>query len=245
MRAKRSAEESEAHANLLARTLQTTLIPPALPRVDGLDLGAVYRPAGTGEEVGGDFYDVFQVSADDWVVAIGDVCGKGVDAAIVTALVRYTTRAAAVEHAEAGRVLEVVNDVLIRHDTERFCTVALLRLRRRAGAWNVTIALGGHPFPLLRRDDGPELAEAGRPGLLLGVFASPQLPEHTIELRPGDSLVLYTDGVTEVAPATSSSARNGSRRPCSRRRATHSNGPSRSPARSWTSRATRPATTLR
>ena len=83
---------------LLARTLQQTLIPPALPHDPGLDVAAVYRPAGDGDEIGGDFYDVFQIGVDDWVVAVGDVQGKGVDAAVVTALARYTIRAAAVEH---------------------------------------------------------------------------------------------------------------------------------------------------
>jgi sigma-B regulation protein RsbU (phosphoserine phosphatase) len=197
MRAKRRAEESEAHAHELARTLQQTLIPPALPKVDGLDLGAVYRPAGTGDEVGGDFYDVFQISADDWVVTIGDVCGKGVDAAIVTALVRYTTRAAAVEHAGAARVLETVNEVLLHHDTERYCTVALLRLRRRGAAWHVTIALGGHPPPLRTRARTGSLDEVGQAGLLLGIFDRPHLPEESIALEAGDALVLYTDGITE------------------------------------------------
>jgi sigma-B regulation protein RsbU (phosphoserine phosphatase) len=197
MRAKKRAEESEAHANLLACTLQKTLIPPALPRVNGLDLGAYYRPAGDGEEVGGDFYDVFQVSADDWVIAIGDVCGKGVDAAIVTALVRYTARAAAVEHADAARVLESVNEVLLRHDTDRFCTVALLRLRRRPAGWQVTVSLGGHPPPLLKRASDGALIELGRPGLLLGVFEGADLPEDVVHLDAGDVLVLYTDGVTE------------------------------------------------
>jgi sigma-B regulation protein RsbU (phosphoserine phosphatase) len=196
MRAKQRAEESEAHAQDLARTLQRTLMPPAVPKVDGLDLGAVYRPAGTGDEVGGDFYDVFQVSADDWVVAIGDVCGKGVDAAIVTALVRYTTRAAAVEHAGAARVLEIVNEVLLHHDTERYCTVALLRLRRRGAGWDVTVALGGHPPPLRKARDA-SLVEVGEPGLLLGIFEQPHLAESSLRLEAGDLLVLYTDGITE------------------------------------------------
>ncbi len=89
--AKLRAEESEAHATLLAKTLQH-LIPPAAPDVPGLDLAATYRPAGSGEEVGGDFYDVFEIAAGDWVVAVGDVCGKGVDAAVVTAVARHTIR---------------------------------------------------------------------------------------------------------------------------------------------------------
>ena len=96
VQAKRRAEESEARATALARTLQRCLIPPAPPEIRGLDLAAAYRPAGNGEEIGGDFYDIFQIGPDEWFVVIGDVCGKGVDAAVVTALARYTIRAAAV-----------------------------------------------------------------------------------------------------------------------------------------------------
>ncbi len=88
--AKRRAEESEVHASLLSRTLQQTLIPPEIPHIPGLDVAAVYRPAGDGEEIGGDFYDVFQIGVDDWMVAIGDVQGKGANAAVVTALARVS-----------------------------------------------------------------------------------------------------------------------------------------------------------
>ena len=93
--ARARAEESEARARLLVRSLQEALIPPVVPVIDGLQLAAAYRPAG-GDEVGGDFYDVFQVGVDDWIVVVGDVTGKGVEAAKVTALARYTIRAAAV-----------------------------------------------------------------------------------------------------------------------------------------------------
>ncbi len=122
LRAKERAERSEAAARGLARTLQQTLIPPALPAVPGIDVAAEYRPAGDGELVGGDFYDVFKVATDDWVIALGDVCGKGPDAAVITALVRYTIRATAVEHASPAAMLHVVNEVVLRHDDDRFCT---------------------------------------------------------------------------------------------------------------------------
>jgi phosphoserine phosphatase RsbU/P len=197
LREKRRAEESEAHANELARTLQTTLIPPSVPTIEGLDIAAVYRPAGDGAEVGGDFYDVFQIAAGDWALAIGDVCGKGVDAAVVTALVRYTARAAAVEHHEPARVLDVVNEMLIRHDTDRFCTAAFLRLRRSERGWVVTLSRAGHPPPLVKRHGDGSLTEAGRPGPLLGVFEQPTRHDDAIALAPGDVVVLYTDGVTE------------------------------------------------
>lgn len=131
LRAKQRAEQSEARATALARTLQQTLIPPAPPAIPHLDVAAVYRPAGDGSEVGGDFYDVFPLGTGDWIVAVGDVCGKGVEAAVVTALARYTLRAATVEHPEPSTALATLNDVLRHHHTNRFCTVVLLRLRTR------------------------------------------------------------------------------------------------------------------
>lgn len=89
--AKRRAEESEQHSAQLARTLQETLMPPRSPHIDGMDVATVYRPAGDGHEIGGDFYDVFQLAGDDWVVTLGDVSGKGVAAAVVATLARHTT----------------------------------------------------------------------------------------------------------------------------------------------------------
>jgi sigma-B regulation protein RsbU (phosphoserine phosphatase) len=195
LRAKQRAEESEREARVLARTLQQTLIPPTPPVIEGLEVAAAYRPAGTGEQVGGDFYDVFQVGDDDWVVAIGDVCGKGVDAAVVTALARYTIRAAAVQHDSPRDVLHALNQVLLRHRTERFCTVALVRLRRVGGAWTATVACGGHPLPLLVRGGAIERVPAT--GSLLGVLDDPVFEESAVPLKSDDAVVLYTDGVTE------------------------------------------------
>lgn len=193
---KARAEESEARARALARTLQQTLIPPAPPDVPGLDVGAVYRPAGSGDEVGGDLYDVFQVQGDDWVVLLGDVCGKGVEAAVVTALVRYTIRAVSMQTAEPAEALARLNDVLLAHDTERFCTVLLMRLHREEGAWSVVLSSGGHPLPLLVRD-GARPSAVGRPGPLVGVFADASHDSTTLRLSSGEALLLYTDGVTE------------------------------------------------
>ncbi|MBO3086764.1 PP2C family protein-serine/threonine phosphatase [Cellulomonas dongxiuzhuiae] len=195
--AKRRAEESEVRALQLAQTLQQTLIPPTPPHVPGLDVAAAYRPAGDGRHVGGDFYDVFQVSTDDWVVVLGDVQGKGVQAAAVTALVRYTVRAASVGHDAPRDVLRTLDEVLRGADTERFCTAVVARLRRVDGAWHATVACGGHPLPLLRRR-GARPTSVGRHGPLLGVFPHPAFTDTDVPLRPGDALVLYTDGVTEA-----------------------------------------------
>ncbi len=197
LRAKERAEQSEARALLLARTLQRSLMPPAPPEIDGLDLAAIYRPAGAGDEIGGDFYDVFQLASDDWVVAIGDVQGKGVQAAVVTMLARHTIRAAAVQHERPSRVLDTVNRVLMVQGVDRFCTVAVMRLRRvPTGEWQATLSLGGHPLPILQRAGG-HAAPIGRPGSLIGFYDEVDLADTEVRLGSGDALVLYTDGVTE------------------------------------------------
>jgi phosphoserine phosphatase RsbU/P len=195
--AKQRAEASEARATQLARTLQQTLIPPAPPRIPSLDLDAVYRPAGDGQEVGGDFYDVFEIGQGDWAVAIGDVCGKGVDAAVVTALARYTLRGAMVSRPAPSEALAALNDVLLRHGSDRFCTVGLVRLSHDDGGWSATVASAGHPLPYLVAED-KTTRTVGRPGSVLGVMPHPLLHDTTVTLLPEQALVLYTDGVTEA-----------------------------------------------
>lgn len=194
--AKRRAEESEARAVHLAQTLQQTLIPPTPPRIPGLDVAAAYRPAGDGSVVGGDFYDVFQVTADDWVVVLGDVQGKGAEAAVVTALARYTVRAASVDHGSPAQVLHTLDRVLRGSETDRYCTAVVLRLRRADGVWRATVASGGHPLPLLRRPGHPP-EPVGAFGHLIGLFPAAEFVDAEIGLAPGDALLLYTDGVTE------------------------------------------------
>jgi sigma-B regulation protein RsbU (phosphoserine phosphatase) len=197
LRARQRAEQSEARARILAQTLQASLIPPAPPQVPGLDIAAVYRPAGNGDEVGGDFYDVFETARDDWAVVIGDVCGKGAEAARVTALARYTIRATAMQARRPRLVLATLNQALLRQHPERFCTVLYARVRHTArGTVRLTISSGGHPLPLwITAHDAPRTL--GRPGSLLGVVDAPMLYDTTMELRPADAVVFYTDGVTE------------------------------------------------
>ncbi len=194
--ARRRAESSEARATSLARTLQQTLIPPSAPAIPGLDIAAAYRPAGTGDEVGGDFYDVFELGNGAWVVVIGDVSGKGAQAAVVTALVRNTVRAAAVRHGSPARVLEVLNEALLADETERFCTAALLLLRRVEHGWSCLFAVGGHSLPLLTGEDGTARA-LGEPGSLVGLLPAPEFHDSQLMLRRGDRLLLCTDGVNE------------------------------------------------
>ncbi|HYO00116.1 MAG TPA: SpoIIE family protein phosphatase [Actinomycetota bacterium] len=196
LKAKERAEASEQQAKLLVRTLQQTLIPPEPPEVPGLDVAAVYRPAEDGSEVGGDFYDVFQIGPGDWAFVVGDVRGKGVQAAVVTALARYTIRAGAVSHDRPSQVLGLLNEVLLRHSSDRFCTAALLRLRQREGVWVGTVSCGGHPLPLRARKGSPA-EPVGVFGTLLGDFENPKVHDTELVLEPGDGLVIYTDGVTE------------------------------------------------
>jgi phosphoserine phosphatase RsbU/P len=196
LRAKQQAEQSERRAQALARTLQSTLIPPSPPSLPGLDVTAAYRPAGNGEEVGGDFYDVFEIAEGDWVVALGDVCGKGVDAAVVTALVRHTIRALTVQQSRPSDVLTALNDVLLASGSDRFCTVVVVRLRRDAGAWSATLSSGGHPLPL-HLSPGGEMDTVGEPGTLIGILRDVRVEDRSVALEPGDLFVLFTDGVTE------------------------------------------------
>ncbi len=195
--AKQRAEASEAQARQLVHTLQRTLIPHSIPEIPGLDVGIAFRPAGDGDELGGDFYDVFQVGLDDWILAIGDVQGKGIDAAIVTALARHTIRAGAVEHDRPSRILHLLNDVLVRDDSKRFCTVAIIRCSRRDDSWHLTSSCAGHPPPLLIRPPAPPI-EIARSASLAGMLATVEFHDTETTFQPGDSVVAYTDGVTEA-----------------------------------------------
>lgn len=195
--AKEQAERSEARAIRLARTLQQTLMPPTPPTVPGLEIEAAYRPAGSGDEVGGDFYDVFQLAEGEWVVVLGDVCGKGVEAAVVTSLVRHSVRALAVSERSPRALLRHLNSILRVSEPDRFCTLVVMRLRDVGEGWEVESSAGGHPLPLLLRP-GSAPSPLGRPGTLVGAFEEADFDQARTTLRPGDLLFLHTDGVTEA-----------------------------------------------
>ncbi len=197
LRARRRAEESETRARELAQTLQETFIPPVPSAIPGLEVGAAYRPAGSGAEVGGDFYDVFATGDEDWVVVLGDVRGKGVLAARVTALARYTLRAAAMASRAPAAVLATLNEAMCRSDEDRFCTVAYARVQPRGEQPpTITLAIGGHALPLRVSADGA-VAPVGSYGDLVGVMDAPRFVEEAIALQPGEALCFFTDGVTE------------------------------------------------
>jgi serine phosphatase RsbU (regulator of sigma subunit)/PAS domain-containing protein len=182
----------------IARTLQSSLLPPLLPEIAGVETAALYRPAGEGTDVGGDFYDLFSVGEDEWIAVIGDVCGKGAEAAAVTALARYTIRTAAVRRRSPAAILRWLNDAMLRQEVDgRFCTIACVHLDTSRPELAITVSCGGHPPALLRRADG-EVRDVGATGTLLGLLPDPELEDERSVLAPGDALVLYTDGITDA-----------------------------------------------
>jgi serine phosphatase RsbU (regulator of sigma subunit) len=186
----------------VARVLQDSLLPDRLPRLDGLELAARYRPAGDGLEIGGDFFDVFPIAGGATGLSIGDVTGKGARAAALTGLTKYTLRTAGAYEREPGALLAVLNRALLaaRGEGGRYCTVVLCALRPGATGTHVRLAVAGHPLPFVVRADG-EVDHVGRSGTLLGYVEDPELREDDVHLGPGDALVLYTDGVTGATPA--------------------------------------------
>ena len=186
-----------AERTRVARTLQRSLLPDALPAIGGLQLASAYHPAGEGSEVGGDFYDVFESSSGCWLV-VGDVCGKGVEAAAVTALVRHSIRALALEWASPERVLRGVNAAMLSHALAgRFATAILVRLDLGEGSARATIASAGHPPPLLL-DAAGHASSPAVSGTLLGVLEQIDTRDVEVAFERGDSLLLYTDGLTDA-----------------------------------------------
>ena len=182
----------------VAETLQRSLLPVALPELPGLDAAAAYWPGADGVQVGGDFYDVFRTTAGEWAVVIGDVCGKGPEAASLTALARYTVRAASLHERSPREVLRLLNAAMLEQRTDdRFATVLCAFVRPSAGGAELVLASGGHPLPLVVRADGRVETLGGR-GMLLGVVPDPKVPDHEARLHRGDLLLLYTDGAIEV-----------------------------------------------
>jgi serine phosphatase RsbU (regulator of sigma subunit) len=191
---RRLAEQQRA----IATTLQASLLPDTLPTVPGVDIAVRYWAAGEGTTVGGDFYDVFEVD-DHWAVVIGDVCGTGPSAAAVTALARHTIRAAAWNRADPDDILRQLNQAIRRSERETFCTALYCTLRPTETGAHVTVTAGGHPLPIVRRASGAsELL--GSPGTLLGAVDESRSITIGGELRGGDTVVLYTDGITDLPP---------------------------------------------
>jgi PAS domain S-box-containing protein len=182
----------------LAGTLQASLLPRRLPDIPGVRIAARYRSALEGQEVGGDFYDAFRIEGDRWAIAIGDVCGKGAEAAALTALGRYTIRALA-DH-DGPAILRRLNEAMIRdHDVteKRFLTVLLANVTAHPDRLEFELASAGHPPPLILRAGG-RVEQTAVTGTLLGVAAEVSFEPQEVTLRPGDTMLLYTDGLTDA-----------------------------------------------
>lgn len=178
----------------VAKTLQRTLLPRHLPEIPGVEVATFYQPAGVTTEVGGDFFDVFEAGEHVWGVVVGDVCGKGVEAAALTGMARHTLRASALRQSSPRGALSDLNKVMLREDGERFCTVALGRIETNGAGVRLTVACGGHPSPLVLRGSGG-VETVGTAGSLLGVFEDVEIVDREIELAPGDLAVFFTDGL--------------------------------------------------
>lgn len=199
--ARRQAETEQGRVRVFAETLRRALLPPLLSPPDGLDAADYFFPA-SDDDVGGDFYDLFPLSHTTWGFFLGDVAGKGVEAAVVTGLIRYTLRAAAVFDDDPVQVLRNLNTVLnqeLRDVRNRFSTVIFGKISQGDNGFDVELASGGHPPPLLLYADGSAYYVDTIGGQAVGMTSEPHFVVSRFHLRPGDTLVLYTDGLTEAS----------------------------------------------
>lgn len=182
----------------VAAALQASLQPPTLPEIEGVQLAAAYRPAIEQLDVGGDFYDVYG-SDDDWLLTVGDVCGKGVEAAVLTGRARQSIRAAAHFERRPAQLLAALNTVLYEAGADRFITAICARLRTTADGESaeVEFAVAGHPPPVVLRADG-RVEQLAATGTVAGVLPEVEYTSATVRLARGDSLLMFTDGIDEA-----------------------------------------------
>ncbi|WP_069173669.1 PP2C family protein-serine/threonine phosphatase [Streptomyces griseus] len=198
--ARRRSEADRARLQEALAVLQQSLLPAELPVVPGLEAGSYYHTASP-DLLGGDFYDLFPVDGGRWAFFLGDVCGKGPQAAAVTSLTRYTLRAAALHDADPVTVLTTLNTVLYERYQSgegRYCTTIFGVLEPQDGRVGVHLASGGHPSALIQRADGSADFLPTPGGLLVGVLPQAPFVANRTDLLPGDTLLLYTDGLTEA-----------------------------------------------
>jgi serine phosphatase RsbU (regulator of sigma subunit)/ketosteroid isomerase-like protein len=190
-------ERTERARAEIAETLQRGLLPPPLPHIPGWSVAATYRPAGAHNEVGGDFYDAFKVPGG-WMLVIGDVTGRGAQAASIAALARYTMRTAAVLTGDPVTALDTVNRALLARGEVALCSVAAVVLPDDP-LEPVQLAVAGHPPPLLV--DGELVSEAAPSDPVLGAFAGAEWAISRSQVEPGRQLVIVTDGIAEAQGA--------------------------------------------
>ena len=182
----------------VAAALQQSLVPGELPEIPGTEIVGRYEPAGDGHEIGGDFYDIFPLGDDAWGIVLGDVSGKGAEAATVTALARYTLRALAHPERLPSHTLRDLNDrMLAATDLERHCTMVYGIVRAGDGCFHVTLSLAGHHPPIVCRGGGATEV-IGELGTALALLEHVELHDTHVVLGPGDLLCLFTDGLVEA-----------------------------------------------
>ncbi|NUW43781.1 PP2C family protein-serine/threonine phosphatase [Nonomuraea rhodomycinica] len=199
-RLRQQAEAERGRLELLTSTLRKVLLPPSPPKVPGLDIATHYHVA-SADQVGGDFFDVFRLDEHNWAFFLGDVCGKGADAAVVTALARHTLRAAAVYAGDPEAVLANLNMVLMDEFLGAdpcYCTVLYGVLTPTDEGTRVKVAGGGHPPALVVRAGGDVEALRTEGGMLVGLLQEARFAVAETTLLPGDGMLLYTDGLTEA-----------------------------------------------
>lgn len=187
----------------ISQSLQRSLLPPELPHIPGVEVEVIYRAAGEGNEVGGDFYDLFPIRDGAYGFAIGDVCGTGPEAAAVTGLARHALRLLAREGFGGPAVLERLNAAILDEGARsRFLTLLYGELwPQEDGSAVLKMVCAGHPLPLRLRQDGT-VEPYAEPQPLLGVMEDLELYEQTMTLDPGDVLLCVTDGITERREGT-------------------------------------------
>jgi integral membrane sensor domain MASE1/anti-sigma regulatory factor (Ser/Thr protein kinase) len=189
---------AERRAQQLARALQAELLPPEMPEIPQFEAAGWYRAGMQDQDAGGDFYDVFDASDGRWLAVIGDVCGKGPEAASLTALARYTLRAVGRQADGPSEALRALNEAILEQRSDhRFMTAVLVQLETDGANHGVALSNGGHPPPVLVRANGEVEEVSGQGGMLLGIYPDPELVDQSLELGIGDSLVLFTDGLAE------------------------------------------------
>ena len=186
-------------AEALTRTLQASLVPPALPAVAGLDVASRFHPAGSGSELGGDFYDIVSTRDGGWAFIVGDVCGKGIEAAKIASLALHTIAVATTQTSDPARVMAVLNETLLarREAPDLFLTAIFGVFRMTDRGCDLRLASAGHLPPIVRSADGRARPLEVR-GPLIGVFPTLPIEEYTLHLDPGEALIVYTDGVSEA-----------------------------------------------
>ncbi|WP_369217806.1 PP2C family protein-serine/threonine phosphatase, partial [Streptomyces flavofungini] len=194
-----SAARLYAEQSAISRTLMRDLLPPSLRTVHGVEFAGGYLAAGAGELIGGDFYDVHpgQGPQDETLAVLGDVCGKGLEAAALTGKIRNTVQALRSVGHDHQQLLTLLNESLLQDEHTRFATLALASVALRGNRVDLRVTSAGHPPPLIARADG-SVVEADTRGTLIGALPEVASTTARVRLKPGEVCLLYSDGIIEA-----------------------------------------------